>query len=301
MGASASSPLDRRAGRALSPSSPSWKHRAHRAATLLSERPHVAPQLNFYSDLLEVQARVAEPHAISRWAQRVTSDETSDPPCLRLEWLPLDELSPEFGTFCRSLPASTPAMVGQTAAAISAASDRPRRGLLTALLTGVDLEPETNPLGCDIGPVAFLSRAFLQPVAEALAERVPVPVGEPSAATCPVCGWSPQVSALDDAPEAQGNRRLICAFCAFTWTFPRSVCVACGESGEQGLEFHVDDEVLPHVRVESCRTCHRYLKTIDLRVLGLAVPIVEDLATPELDLWAGEQGLEKIVPNLFGL
>lgn len=40
---------------------------------------------------------------------------------------------------------------------------------------------------------------------------------------------------------------------------------------------------------------------MDLRVTGLAVPLVDDLATPELDLWAAEQGLEKIAPNLLGL
>ena len=82
--------------------------------------------------------------------------------------------------------------------------------------------------------------------------------------------------------------------------FPRSVCPACGTSGDEGLQFHVHD-ALPHVRVESCRTCRRYLKSVDLRVLGLAMPLVDDLATVELDLWAAEQGLEKIAPNVLGL
>jgi hypothetical protein len=31
------------------------------------------------------------------------------------------------------------------------------------------------------------------------------------------------------------------------------------------------------------------------------VPIVEDLATPELDLWAAEAGLARVRESLFGL
>jgi len=53
--------------------------------------------------------------------------------------------------------------------------------------------------------------------------------------------------------------------------------------------------------VEACRTCRRYLKSVDLRVTGLAVPLVDDVATPELDLWAADQGLEKITPNVLGM
>ena len=104
----------------------------------------------------------------------------------------------------------------------------------------------------------------------------------------------------DDEPDALGTRRLVCALCATAWVFPRSVCPACDTSGDEGLQFHVHD-ALPHVRVESCRTCRRYLKSVDLRVLGLAMPLVDDLATVELDLWAAEQGLEKIAPNVLGL
>jgi len=300
VGAFAPHPLDRRAGPALS-SSPGWKLRAGRAATLVSERPHVAPQLGFYRDLLEVQARAATARAVARWSPVVTPQESSDPLRLRLERLPLDELSSEFHTFCRSMPMSATEPIVRVARSAAMAADTVRYALLLALLTGADFETEARELGCEPGPVAFLPRAFLQPIAEALAEQVATPSDTASGRTCPVCGWPPQVSALQDEPEAQGNRRLICAFCASAWTFPRSVCVGCAASGEKGLEFHVDEDALPYVRVETCRTCQRYLKTVDLRVSGLAVPIVEDLATPELDLWATEQGLQKIVPNLLGL
>jgi FdhE protein len=58
---------------------------------------------------------------------------------------------------------------------------------------------------------------------------------------------------------------------------------------------------VPHVRLEECGTCRRYLKTVDLRRRGDAVPVVEELATIELDLWAREKGLTKLHTNVFGL
>lgn len=66
------------------------------------------------------------------------------------------------------------------------------------------------------------------------------------------------------------------------------------------LAYHETD-AWPHVRVHECETCGTYLKEIDLRRDGRAMPLVDDIATVELDLWAAEQGLEKIERNLLGL
>ena len=149
-------------------------------------------------------------------------------------------------------------------------------------------------------PLAFLARGFLSPVAEGLSALVDVPAWTEHSALCPCCGWPPQVSMLRDEVETQGNRRLVCAFCAAAWVFPRSACPGCSTSDEPGLSLHVSD-TSPHVRVEACPHCRCYLKSVDLRVSGVADPLVDDLATPELDLWAEEQGLMKIAPNLLGL
>ena len=45
-----------------------------------------------------------------------------------------------------------------------------------------------------------------------------------------------------------------------------------------------------HVRVEACDVCHSYIKTVDLTKDGLAVPVVDELATIPLNLWATEHG-----------
>jgi formate dehydrogenase maturation protein FdhE len=44
-----------------------------------------------------------------------------------------------------------------------------------------------------------------------------------------------------------------------------------------------------------------YLKAVDLATVGLAVPVVDEIAASALDVWAREQGLTKIERNLVGL
>ncbi len=56
-----------------------------------------------------------------------------------------------------------------------------------------------------------------------------------------------------------------------------------------------------HVRIEACETCKTYIKTVDLTKNGLAVPVVDELATTPLNLWAQEKGYTKLEPNLLGL
>ena len=47
--------------------------------------------------------------------------------------------------------------------------------------------------------------------------------------------------------------------------------------------------------------CGRYIKTIDLTKNGNAVPVVDELATLPLNLWAVEHGYKKLQPNLLGI
>ena len=279
---------------------PRWTARARRARVLRDQRPHAAPLLDFYLWLLELQASVCDPADATRWLQVVSAPDRSDLPRLRLERLPFDELSPRFDAFCRGMPETAPEPIARAARVVLASGGPPRTDLLGALLGGTDFQTQADALGCDPAPLAFLSRGFLAPIAEQLSDRLGQPSPDYRGRVCPLCGWPPQVSVLNDEPDAQGTRRLVCAFCAAAWVFSRSICPGCGVSGDDGLQFHVDD-AMAHVRVEECRTCRRYLKAVDLRVFGLAVPLVDDLATVELDLWAAEQNLEKIAPNLLGL
>ena len=50
-----------------------------------------------------------------------------------------------------------------------------------------------------------------------------------------------------------------------------------------------------------CATCKHYIKGVDLTRLGLAVPLVDEIAAAPLDVWAHEHGYTKIELNLVGL
>ena len=57
----------------------------------------------------------------------------------------------------------------------------------------------------------------------------------------------------------------------------------------------------PAVRIETCETCRRYVKSLDLSEDARPIPEVDDLVSLSLDLWALREGLERIEPGLAGL
>jgi len=115
---------------------------------------------------------------------------------------------------------------------------------------------------------------------------------------CPVCGSKPQVAVL--RPEGDGGKRfLVCSFCLTEWEFRRILCPICGEEDYQKLPRYSAEDLVA-VRVEACDTCKYYLKSVDMTVDGLAVPLVDEIATAPLDLWAAEHGYTKVTLNLMG-
>lgn len=173
----------------------------------------------------------------------------------------------------------------------------------------------------------FVARASLGPVLEALGpEARGVCRGRRDARHCPECGGPPQLSysvrATDDL--ATGPRRLLCARCGATWGYPRMTCAGCGEdtgpklpifseegttSGERGgvvrglpggAQHHAQEAIFPHMRIEACDSCRRYLLSIDCADDPLAVPLVDEMTAVPLDLVARERGYTKITPNLMG-
>jgi FdhE protein len=152
-------------------------------------------------------------------------------------------------------------------------------------------------------PAAFVTEAVLQPFAEAAAIDRREDIGRAQttsgrlAARCPVCSRPPCLGILRE--EGQGARRtLLCGCCVTEWEYLRVVCPKCLEERFDALPVYTAD-TFPHVRIEACDTCHRYLKTIDLTRNGLAVPLVDDIASLPLDLWAGEKGYRRLRANLL--
>lgn len=157
------------------------------------------------------------------------------------------------------------------------------------------------------GPaVVFFPKALLQPYGALLAaalrgdgEEGPALKAPETSGQCPLCGGPPQVSVLRE--EGHGAARsLLCSRCETEWRYKRVRCASCGEEAFDRLVFLQAAE-WPHVRVSACRTCGRYVKDVDLTRDGLAVPVVDEIATLPLDLVAREEGYRKVEPNLVGL
>ena len=152
----------------------------------------------------------------------------------------------------------------------------------------------------------FFAKALLQPYAEWLVrDRRDVLLGVPAAGDdrCPNCGGPPQLSIIEGSPATAGggsSRLLQCATCLTAWPFRRVHCPSCGNEDERRLGYY-DAPAFPHVRVDACEACGRYLKTIDLGRRGVAVPLVDEIASAPLDVWAAERGYVKLELNLIGL
>jgi FdhE protein len=95
-----------------------------------------------------------------------------------------------------------------------------------------------------------------------------------------------------------GQRSLVCSFCLGEWEFRRIVCPGCGEEDHAKLPVYTAEE-FKHVRVECCDSCRNYIKTVDLTRNGLADPVVDEIASIALDLWAQKQGYTKLQVNLM--
>ena len=148
----------------------------------------------------------------------------------------------------------------------------------------------------------FFAKALVQPYARRIAESGSTALLARGDNQCPFCLGKPQVSFLKvtDTTSETGNRHLLCATCLSSWEFRRVICVSCGEERPTQLGYFQTSEY-EHMRIEACDTCKRYIKGVDLTILGLAVPLVDDVATAALDVWATEKGYTKIELNLIGL
>ncbi|MFZ0296928.1 MAG: formate dehydrogenase accessory protein FdhE [Candidatus Sulfotelmatobacter sp.] len=277
-----------------------WDRRIRRANELASSYPFSAEGLHYYARVAAFQKGIyGEIEKALTDSPKISSDRP-----LRDE-LDFFLLLPKFPGFLSLIQKIAPAPLAQAAATLarkgSAAWQRAIEDFwygdadLTA--GGDDAELESNhPGAADSGRV--LAWIFLQPYAEYLADHREGEILDGTPSTCPLCGGKPAVGVLRS--EGDGAKKsLICMLCAHEWLFRRIYCPACGEEREPQMAFYSAPEIA-HVRVDVCDTCHTYLKSIDLTKTGLAVAVVDELATIPLDLWAREHGYQKLQINLLG-
>ena len=259
----------------------SWDARIERAVQLAAKSEAAEELLTFYGELLRAQKAIYE---------NLRS---------RRDWLPSGILEEDTSVVREMMPAllraittSGPPALIEEARGLSHMSE----GRINEMLLAQWRAPSDEQ---------FFAKALLQPYARWLAESGAAPVDrdvERREGRCPFCAGKPQVSFLKTAePGADGGgRHLTCAVCLTVWPFRRVVCANCGEERPAKLGYF-QSPVYEHVRIEACDTCRHYIKGVDLTRLGLAVPLVDEVAAAALDLWAHGHGYTKIELNLVGL
>ncbi|HXH41575.1 MAG TPA: formate dehydrogenase accessory protein FdhE [Thermoanaerobaculia bacterium] len=147
----------------------------------------------------------------------------------------------------------------------------------------------------------YLSRAILRPYAEVLRAQGATLDRLHRPRHCPFCGGAAMISTRRTPPDSESGIRLLhCALCALEWNINRICCPACGEEDPYKLPIYTS-EPHPSVRIESCETCRRYVKSIDLTQDARPIAEVDDLLSLSMDLWAIEEGLVRIEPGLAGV
>jgi len=243
----------------------SHDQRVARAAELADAHPESREILQFYAALSRFQKRIFL-EATARGATRVES---------------LVEYFPEFLALLRE---AGPHGLAESGARLC---DPAALGELLEECWSGSLPPDW-----------FFGRALIAPFAESLAARGQI---DPqwSDPACPFCGARPAVAVLRGEGDG-GKRSLLCSLCATEWQFRRILCPNCGEGDKDKLPVYIADE-FEHVRVEACDSCMCYVKAVDLTKYGRAVPVVDEIATAALNIWAEEHGYSKIAPNAVGM
>jgi len=277
-----------------------WDRRIRRANELASSYPFAAEGLRYYARVATFQKSVyGEIERALANSPRISSDRP-----LRDE-LDVFLLLPKFPEFLSVVREIAPGPLAHAAATLalkgSVAWQRAIEDFwyTDSELAGVeDIEQDQSFESAPSSSERALAWIFLQPYAEYLADHREVAIVDGTPSTCPLCGAKPAVATL--RTEGDGAKKsLVCMLCAHEWLFRRIYCPACGEEREPQMAFYSAPEIA-HVRVDVCDTCHTYLKSIDLTKTGLAVAVVDELATIPLDLWAREHGYEKLQINLLG-
>jgi FdhE protein len=239
-----------------------YQRRLDRARTLINQDSPTSELLSFYIELAKLQSAIFE-----------QADSSDLAPLLR--WFP---------DLTRLVDRNAPQLAG------TIQSESELLELLRACWEGGADEIDPRRV--------FFATALLQPFAAKLATRGLIDANW-TGARCPFCGSRAALAVLRG--EGDGAKRsLLCSLCSTEWNFRRILCPNCGEEDKAKLPVYTPAGA-EHVRVEACDTCRSYLKSIDLTRNGIADPVVDEIASLPLNIWAERQGYTKIAPNVLGM
>ena len=254
-----------------------WDNQINRANELARHSP-ADELLTFYRSVLSAQRDIY-----------VFLTETSQPP---------NDLGSEVTLLCESMPVLLK-VVEETGSQQLQDETRSLKSAEPGDISKMLLEYANHRL-----PTHFFAKALFQPYGRWCWENDLKPIGARPPANerlCPACGGLPQVSIRLESDSADGgSRNLLCATCLYVWFYRRVACANCGEEAPAKLAYFKAEQ-FAHIKIEICETCRRYVKNVDLTELGNASPLVDDVGSASLDLWAIESGYTKLEINLIGL
>jgi len=260
-----------------------WQRRIQRAQELAGQPGSAAEILGFYIHVARFQQDLHRQltAAFSKQSRPVFMNHEIPQP-------ELSELSSRFDSFLGLAETQGPKQLGEVSRQLRARGSNFWAELLNNGWTTASLSDAPG----------FLALAFLQPYAELLRSCAPR-CNQSAEALCPFCHRKPGLGVLRQMGDGAA-RSLICSFCLAEWEFRRIVCPGCGEETNQRLPVFTASD-FDYIRVECCDVCKTYIKTVDLTKDGHAEPVVDELASASLDLWARDHGYAKLQRNLLGI
>jgi formate dehydrogenase accessory protein FdhE len=261
-----------------------WQRRIQRAQELVGQHPFAAEMLGFYIPLARFQEDLQQRLSAALSRQSLFPNRST-----RLRQDELENLTSRFEAFLSVTETHGPKPLAELSRELrSRGSD-----FYSELLQSAWTAPSSSDAQ------DLLALAFLQPYAELLRSRASLVPVSTAHARCPFCNRKPGLGVLRQMGDG-GARSMICSFCLAEWEFRRIVCPGCGQENDKMLPVFTASD-FDYIRVECCDACKTYIKSINLTKNGRAEPLVDELASAPLDLWAREHGYAKLQNNLLGL
>jgi hypothetical protein len=243
----------------------------------MGDGDRIAAFLERYADRLEA------------WIESLSTVASKDADALAA---PLARVLQDLIEDLQGLAENAPPSLERFRAAVDSGALTPHQLAEAALAADTDLvERLADRTGLPPAACRAVGNLLARPLLRAGLGSPPTPGGA-SELECPVCGRFASMGFL--LPEG-GKRTLWCGACASTWSAARMACPACGNSDQHTLGYlKIDGDDAR--RIDTCRACGCYLKTVDLRVRGVSwTPARADLElwrSADLDRLAAREGFD---------
>lgn len=268
----------------MADASPEAARIRERVQTIVNRTPAYAGMCALVGDLLIVTLDEPQPAAPAPPPAADAGAPLGDAASLELDWPAAWALLERLAARLADRPGAI-----ELAKTLAKARDEASGGPgLFAILLAADFESLSQAaqrLGVDPSLLGLLLRLALRPslLAWAGAAARARDFATHDGGACPVCGSAPGLASLGGEG---GQRSLHCSLCETVWPHPLLRCPACGNADPASLEY-LKAESEEGLRVDLCRACGGWLKTIDLReISGPIILPLDDAATWHLDLLA---------------